>query len=125
MTKVFNTLGERVTQFQGFETFPPKSGHVSTVTFTIPDVASVCPITSQPDFSFVEIVYWPGEKMLETKTLKLYLETFRDKGIFCEDLAEEICEDLWKALDPIHIHVNVTQRMRGGIITKAEAVRGA
>jgi 7-cyano-7-deazaguanine reductase len=119
-TPSFKTLGERVTKFAGFETFP-SGKNLDYVTLKVQDVASICPVTGQPDFSSVEIEYSPTASVLETKTVKLYLETFRDQGIFVEDLAQKIAEDVSGAISPYSVRVTVNQRVRGGIETTAQA----
>ena len=116
----FKSLGEKVTKFAGFDTFPTHQT-LESVIFEIEDFASVCPVTGQPDFSSVTITLCPNGKGLETKTLKLYLETFRDRGIFCEDLATTILADLAVALNPYYLEVIVSQHVRGGIGTTAIA----
>lgn len=119
----FKTLGEKVTKFTGFDAFPTHET-LKSVVFQIDDFASVCPVTGQPDFSSVTITLHPNGIGLETKTLKLYLETYRDKGIFCEDLATTILADLTVALNPIYLEVIVSQHVRGGIGTTATASVG-
>lgn len=87
------------------------------------EFTSVCPVTGQPDFGRVVITYVPREKILESKSLKLYLQKFRNRGIFCEGLAVEILRDLDKVLEPVTLSVVVYQNPRGGIGIRASAVR--
>lgn len=81
----------------------------------------MCPVTGQPDFSSVEIVYQPGFLCIESKSLKLYLWSFRDRPVFAEALAAEIAAEVQRAAAPQHVRVVVTQHVRGGIITEATA----
>jgi 7-cyano-7-deazaguanine reductase len=91
------------------------------VRFTSNELTSVCPITGQPDFSTVEIDYEPNLRCVESKSLKLYLWSFRDRPAFCEQLAADIAAEVHRAADPLHVRVTVTQHTRGGIVTEATA----
>jgi 7-cyano-7-deazaguanine reductase len=91
------------------------------VRFTSDELTSLCPITGQPDFSTVEIDYEPNLRCIESKSLKLYLWSFRDRPAFCEQLAADIAAEVRRAADPLHVRVTVTQHTRGGIITEATA----
>ncbi len=97
--------------------------HVAEVRFSTEEVASVCPVTGQPDLSSVVVEYRPAERCVESKSLKLYLWSFRDRPVFCEALAAEIAGEFVRAADPHMVTVTVTQRPRGGITTQATAVR--
>lgn len=105
------------------ETFPPPPTGVDTVTFATDEFASLCPITEQPDTSSVTIRYSPSERCIESKSLKLYLWSFRDRGVFVEGIAAEIADAVMAATDAVHVYVRVDQAIRGGIATSAEAVR--
>jgi 7-cyano-7-deazaguanine reductase len=118
--KPFKALGSRVTRFQGFETFPTPPG-VTEVTMVSDEVTAVCPVTGQPDWYTVEINYAPDRRCLESKTLKLYLQSFRNAGHFCEKLASIICEELFEALKPHDIRVSIKQKSRGGVSIVATA----
>jgi len=89
--------------------------HVSTVTFTNDELASMCPVTEQPDLSRVVIEYEPDEWCIESKSLKLYLWGFRDRAVFAEALAAEISGEVMTTARPRWVKVTVTQRPRGGI----------
>jgi 7-cyano-7-deazaguanine reductase len=112
--KGLRALGKKVTTFKGFDTFPTPPSVVK-VTCTSDEVTAVCPVTGQPDWYTVEIRYMPDEVCLESKSLKLYLHSFRNEGLFCEDLSRRIAEDIFKALEPQMVEVVVTQKPRGGI----------
>ncbi len=101
----------------------PAPAHVNEVRFSTDEVVSVCPVTGQPDLSSVVVEYWPDERCVESKSLKLYLWSFRDRPVFCEALAAEIAGEFVRAADPHEVTVTVTQRPRGGITTQATAVR--
>ncbi len=78
-----------------------------------------CPITAQPDWATIEVRYRPGPRVVETKSLKLYLETFREVGIFHEHVAKRIRDDLVALLDPESLAVTMRFNRRGGIAVAA------
>ena len=85
------------------------------VEFLCPEFTSLCPITGQPDFAEVRILYIPDKKMVESKSLKLYLFSFRNHGDFHEDCVNIILDDLVKLMDPRYIEVLGLFVPRGGI----------
>jgi 7-cyano-7-deazaguanine reductase len=91
------------------------------VRFTCDEVTSMCPITGQPDFSTVVIDYEPSGRCVESKSLKLYLWSFRERGVFAEALAAEIAAEVRRAAAPSRVEVLVVQHKRGGIVTEATA----
>jgi 7-cyano-7-deazaguanine reductase len=105
--------------YAGIETFP--SPGVSHVQLTSDELVAVCPITGQADFYTAAIEYWPGPLCIESKSLKLYLATYRNEGVFCEALAVKIRDDVAEALElpPDKVRVALTQKARGGITITA------
>lgn len=85
------------------------------VKFNCPEFTSLCPITGQPDFANIIISYVPGERMVESKSLKLYLFSFRNHGDFHEDVVNIIMKDLIKLMDPKYIEVWGKFLPRGGL----------
>ncbi|WP_280771103.1 preQ(1) synthase [Salipaludibacillus daqingensis] len=85
------------------------------VKFNCPEFTSLCPKTGQPDFATIYISYIPEEKMVESKSLKLYLFSFRNHGDFHEDCMNTILDDLVKLMDPRYIEVWGKFTPRGGI----------
>ena len=85
------------------------------VKFNCPEFTSLCPITGQPDFATIYISYIPDVKMVESKSLKLYLFSFRNHGDFHEDCVNIIMKDLIKLLDPRYIEVWGKFLPRGGL----------
>ena len=85
------------------------------VKFNCPEFTSLCPITGQPDFATITISYVPEERLVESKSLKLYLFSFRNHGDFHEDVVNVIMKDLKKLLDPKYIEVLGRFLPRGGI----------
>ena len=85
------------------------------VKFNCPEFTSLCPITGQPDFAAIYIAYVPAEKMVESKSLKLYLFSFRNHGAFHEDCVNIILNDLIALMQPNYIEVWGKFLPRGGI----------
>ncbi len=106
------------------EVFPAPE-HVTVVRFVTDEVASLCPVTRQPDLSRVEIEYEPAGLCVESKSLKLYLWRFRDRAVFAEALAAEIADEVFATARPRRVTVTLTQRPRGGITISAVAERTA
>ncbi len=119
----FQALGKRTTApSKTLDTFPKPDG-VTTVTFTSNELTSLCPVTEQPDFSTVVIEYKPDQLCIESKSLKLYLWSFRNECAFCEALASTIANAVFTATQPWACRVVITQNVRGGISIQAEAER--
>ncbi|MBP3285336.1 MAG: NADPH-dependent 7-cyano-7-deazaguanine reductase QueF [Prevotella sp.] len=85
------------------------------VQFNCPEFTTLCPITGQPDFAEIKILYIPGKRMVESKSLKLYLFSFRNHGDFHEDSVNTIMKDLVKLMEPKYIEVIGLFTPRGGI----------
>lgn len=85
------------------------------VKFNCPEFTSLCPITGQPDFATIYISYIPDVKMVESKSLKLYLFSYRNHGDFHEDCVNKIMKDLIELMDPKYIEVLGVFTPRGGI----------
>lgn len=102
--------------FEGLEIIDVNCGEV---VLTSDEVTALCPVTGQPDQYIVSITM-TGGKSIESKSLKLYFQTFRNSGIFCENFAGKIKSDI-KALVNCEVSVTVTQKSRGGISIKAVA----
>lgn len=115
-------LGENNTQYNFeysaklLEAFDNKNpGDVAWTTFVCTEFTSLCPKTGQPDFAKVFINYIADKKMVESKSLKLYLFSFRNHGDFHEDCIQTICNDLVKLMKPKYIEVIGEFTPRGGI----------
>ncbi len=102
------------------ETFPAPAG-CDRVVFSSDEVASLCPVTGQPDISHVRIDYVPAERCIESKSLKLYLWGFRNRAVFAEQLAVDIATEVWESARPRSVDVVVTQHVRGGIVTETHS----
>lgn len=96
-----------------FENQHPENEYV--VTLDCPEFTTLCPKTGQPDFGHIVISYIPRKRMVESKSLKLYLFSFRNHGDFHEDVVNIIMKDLQKLMDPKYIEVKGYFMPRGGI----------
>lgn len=116
-------LGEGTTRpTKKLETFPnrhPEREYV--VTLTTDEFTCICPATGQPDFARITIRYAPDQKIVESKSLKLYLWSYRDEGVFHEHVANVILDDLAAALSPRWCEVTAEFSVRGGIAITVEA----
>jgi 7-cyano-7-deazaguanine reductase len=121
-TTEFVALGHAGSEhYAGLETFPNPG--VSYVEMTSDELVAVCPVTGQPDLYVASIEYSPSERCLESKSLKLYLNGFRNEGAFCEALAVRIRDDVSEALglEADDVTVTLEQKARGGITITATA----
>mgnify|MGYP000159106584 FL=1 len=91
------------------------------VNISIPEFTCVCPRTGQPDFAVIEIQYVPNKHIVELKSLKLYVQGFRNMGIFHESVTNKILDDFRTACKPHKIEVIGRFNPRGGIRTDVEA----
>ena len=121
LTDGLTVLGRTVRHpIEHVEVFPAPAGVVS-VRFATDELASMCPVTEQPDLSRLEIEYTPDQWCVESKSLKLYLWGFRDRAVFAEALAAEIADEVMATAQPRDVTVTLTQRPRGGIEVRAVA----
>lgn len=101
---------------EALESFPNKHPQRDYfVKFNCPEFTSLCPMTGQPDFATIYISYVPDQRLVESKSLKLYLFSFRNHGDFHEDCVNIIMKDLIKLMDPKYIEVTGIFTPRGGI----------
>ena len=98
------------------EAFPnAHPGRDYWVAFTCPEFTSLCPVTGQPDFATLSVRYIPGKFLVESKSLKLYLFGFRNKGEFHENVVNTVFDDLFRLLKPRYMEVFGKFAARGGI----------
>jgi 7-cyano-7-deazaguanine reductase len=95
----------------------PKKGRDYTVQIESPEFTCLCPMTGQPDFATIKIEYIPCDYIVELKSLKLYLWSFRDEGHYHEDVTNIILDDLVATLKPKKMKVESIFQVRGGIYT--------
>jgi 7-cyano-7-deazaguanine reductase len=105
--------------YAGLETFANPG--VSHVELASDELTAMCPVTGQPDMYVAHIEYWPDGLCIESKSLKLYLNAFRNEGVFCETLAVKIRDDVAEAVElPAEkVRVTLVQKSRGGITITA------
>ncbi len=99
----------------------PHPGRDYEVRCDTPEFTCLCPLTGQPDFATVTIAYVPDRSLVELKSLKLYLWSFRNEGGFHEDMTNRILDDLVAAVAPRRMTVTTDWLVRGGIHTVVEA----
>ena len=105
------------------ETFPnPRPGRDFSIEIVCPEFTSVCPKTGQPDFGTITFTYTPGETCVELKSLKLYLQRFRNQGIFYEQVTNRLLDDFVAACMPLGCMVVAAWTPRGGITTTVTCV---
>jgi 7-cyano-7-deazaguanine reductase len=101
-----------------FETFSNQyPGRDYTIEIVCPEFTSLCPKTGQPDFGTITFTYTPAERCVELKSLKLYLQRYRNLGVFYETLVNRLLDDFVKACRPRRCRVVGTFTPRGGITT--------
>ena len=99
----------------------PHTGRDYEVRCETPEFTCVCPMTGQPDFATFTITYVPGPKIVELKSLKLYLWSFRNEGHFHEDVTNRVLDDLIAAVQPRKLRIESLWNVRGGITTTVRA----
>lgn len=92
-----------------------------SVSFSIPEFTCVCPMTGQPDFATLHITYVPDRHLIELKALKLYVNAYRNVGIFHEFVTNKILSDLVAACQPLRMEIEGDFNVRGGIKTVVKA----
>ena len=103
-------------------TFPnPSPNRDYEIRFECPEFTCVCPMTGQPDFATFTIRYVPGPRIVELKSLKLYLWSYRDEGHFHEDVTNKVLDDLVACLEPRKLWIESLWNVRGGITTTVRA----
>jgi 7-cyano-7-deazaguanine reductase len=106
-------------QLETFENAHP--GRDYTIEIVCPEFTSVCPKTGQPDFGTLTFTYVPDRKCVELKSLKLYLQQFRNVGVFYEDVTNRILDDLVAVTQPRSMTLHAAYTPRGGITTSVTA----
>jgi len=112
--------------FEQLDTFANQyPGRDYEIHIVCPEFTSVCPKTGQPDFGTITFTYTPNEKCVELKALKLYLQRFRNQGIFYEHVVNRLLDDFVKACQPRRIKVVGAFTPRGGITTTVTCIHQA
>ena len=111
-------LGNTAKADRMLEAFPCHASGMEVV-LHCSEFTCLCPLTGQPDYATIDIMYVPGKSVVESKSMKLYLETYRNVGIFHEHLAVDIGKDFMKYIHPKKLAVTVRFHVRGGIAIDA------
>lgn len=115
-------LGRPAQPSKELEAFPNRTpGRFYLVSLETSEFTCLCPKTGQPDFATIRVDYVPDQKVVESKSYKLYLWSYRDEGVFHEHLSNQILDDLVRVLDPHWIRVVGVFNARGGIGITVEA----
>lgn len=121
--KIVEARGTREIRESKLERFPNRTKtRRYTIEFTCPEFTCVCPKTGFPDFATIFIRYQPDQYCVELKSLKLYINKFRDQGVFHEDVTNIIADDLIGLLDPHEIEIVADFTVRGNIHTVVKVV---
>ncbi len=115
-------LGRAAGPSEQIDTFDT-DGPLDVIEFETSELLAICPVTNGPDVYDARISYRPTSRCIESKSLKLYLETFRNIGIFAEHLAPRISAHLGEAVG-VPVTVELRQHTRGGIVTTVRSVVG-
>lgn len=108
------------------ETFKnPRPGRDFEIEIVQPEFTSVCPVTGHPDFGTIRVVYVPGDLCVELKSYKLWLQEYRNKGIYYEAATNEILDTLVELLSPRRMTVSGEFTARGGIATTVRCTHEA
>lgn len=118
LTKLGNPAAKPSKELEAFPNRAPDRYYL--VNLETSEFTCLCPITGQPDFATIQIRYIPDQKVVESKSLKLYLWSYRNEGAFHEHVVNQIMDDLVKVLDPHWIRVSGIFNIRGGIGIKVE-----
>ena len=114
--KEITLLGRKAQPSKKLEAFPNRTpGRYYLVTLETSEFTCLCPVTGQPDFATIKVAYVPDQKIVESKSYKLYLWSYRNEGVFHEHVVNTILDDLVKVLDPHYIRVVGEFNIRGGI----------
>ena len=115
-------MTEKIKLLEVFENQYPDRDY--TVTHTAPEFTSLCPKTGQPDFAVITVEYIPDILCIELKSLKIYLNSYRDEGIYFESVTNRILDDLVEICRPRYMLITADFNVRGGIssVIRAEYV---
>jgi len=119
MSELHGTRAIREAQLEAFDNRTPERDY--TIQFTIPEFTCLCPRSGFPDFATLHVRYVPGPRCVELKSLKLYINGFRDRGVFHEDVVNQILGELVTLLEPRYCEVVGDFNVRGNIKTVVRA----
>ncbi|MGI8925773.1 MAG: preQ(1) synthase [Tepidiformaceae bacterium] len=99
----------------------PRPGREFEIEFTAPEFTSMCPMTGQPDFGIIIVTYVPAARCIELRSFKYYLQAYRNRGIFYEDVVNQVLDDIVAAIAPVMAVVTGEFSTRGGISARVTA----
>jgi 7-cyano-7-deazaguanine reductase len=109
-------------QFVALDTFPYEyAGREIRINFEIPEFTAICPFSDFPDFAVIKLEYVPNERCIELKSLKMYINSFRNIKVFHEHVINIILEDFVRACDPLKVEIEGDFHVRGNIKTIVRA----
>ena len=117
----FDTVGVEAVARDVLVTIPYRYKRRTEITVTTEEFSAVCPWSGLPDYARLTLRYLPSDRYVELKSLKYYVISFRNVGIFQEDATNVILEHLVEALDPLFIEVQLEYNIRGGFVTTTRA----
>jgi len=122
MTTTAEPYGERLIREGELITFPnPRPGRRYWIRITLPEFTCKCPFSGYPDFATIHIDYIPDQRVVELKSLKLYINSYRDKRISHEAAANQILDDFVAVANPLAVHLKADFNPRGNVHTLIEA----
>ena len=123
MVEQFQALGKSgvIEPTALLESFP-KPSNIYRVDMVSDEVTAVCPVTGQPDQYTVSATYTPDKLCVESKSWKLWIQSYRNKGIFCESLASDLADHIMNSVSPSTVEVTVKQKPRGGVSITGHAI---
>jgi 7-cyano-7-deazaguanine reductase len=119
MTSKLKLVNDKLSLLETFENNYPNRDY--TVTHIAPEFTSLCPKTGQPDFATITLEYIPDKLCVELKSLKFYLNSYRNEGIFFESVTNKILDDLVEVTQPRYMKITAEFNTRGGISSVIEA----
>ena len=109
-------------QLVALDTFPYEyAGREIRINFEIPEFTAICPFSDFPDFAVIKLEYVPNERCIELKSLKMYINSFRNIKVFHEHVINIILEDFVRACDPLRVEIEGDFHVRGNIKTVVRA----
>lgn len=109
-------------QLVALDTFPYEyAGREIRINFEIPEFTAICPFSDFPDFAVIKLEYVPNERCIELKSLKMYINSFRNIKVFHEHVVNIILEDFVRACDPLRVEIEGDFHVRGNIKTVVRA----
>ncbi|MEB3333001.1 MAG: preQ(1) synthase [Synechococcaceae cyanobacterium] len=118
-------LGEHAIAEARLHCFPnPREGRIYEIAIELPEFTCKCPFSGYPDFAVLRLLYQPGPRVVELKAIKLYVNSYRDRMISHEEVANRILDDLVEACDPLWMQLEADFNPRGNVHTVVRVSHG-